>query len=203
MEYNITAISWWTSTKPMIHLQQKKCATSELNLVHPRNNLGLVHVRKHLSNALPIQNGPKQGDALSYLNLALEYATREAEENQEWMEHKVLVYADVNLLGTNIKYHQRTYKSTIRCYWPVRSKHRQLDLFMSHHQDAEQNQNKENYYHLGCDAIQSGRYIHIHISEEPGTTLLLLDGILRNLMNLRLFRKSVRENSSLIKIRQE
>jgi len=45
-----------------------------------------VHVHKHLSNALPIQNGLKQGDASYYLSLALEYATRKATENQETLE---------------------------------------------------------------------------------------------------------------------
>jgi hypothetical protein len=60
----------------MIRLQQKKCTTYARNLVYPRNKLGLVSVPKHLSNALPIQNGQKQGDAWYYLNLALEYATR-------------------------------------------------------------------------------------------------------------------------------
>ena len=70
----------------MIQLQQKKCTTYARNLVHPRNKLGLVHVHEHLSNALPIQNGQKQGDASYYLNLALEYATRKATENQETPE---------------------------------------------------------------------------------------------------------------------
>jgi hypothetical protein len=62
----------------MIQLQQKKCTTYAQNLVYPRNKPGLVNVPKHLSNAFPIQNGQKQGDAWYYLNLALEYATRKA-----------------------------------------------------------------------------------------------------------------------------
>jgi hypothetical protein len=84
MEDNIADIP--SSSKPMIQLQQKKCTTYARNLVHPRNKLGLVHVHEHLSNALPIQNGQKQGDASYYLNLALEYATRKATENQETPE---------------------------------------------------------------------------------------------------------------------
>jgi hypothetical protein len=39
-----------------------------------------VHIGKHLSDSFPIQNGLKQGDALSPLvfNIALEYAIRKA-----------------------------------------------------------------------------------------------------------------------------
>jgi hypothetical protein len=57
----------------------------------------------------PIQNGLKQGDALSplVLNLALEYAIRKRQENQVELKldgtHQLLAYVgDVNLLGDNI-----------------------------------------------------------------------------------------------------
>jgi hypothetical protein len=68
-----------------------------------------IQVNKHLSDIFPIQNGLKQGDALSPLlfNLAIEYAIRKVQENQVRLKvngtHHHLTYTDdVNLLGHNI-----------------------------------------------------------------------------------------------------
>jgi hypothetical protein len=64
-----------------------------------------------LSDRFPIQNGLKQGDALSLLlfNFALEYAIRTAHESQvglklngNWTHHLLAYTDDVNLLEDNI-----------------------------------------------------------------------------------------------------
>jgi hypothetical protein len=76
-----------------------------------------VCIGKHLSDAFPIQNGLKQGDAVSSLlfDFSLECTIRKVLENKRGLEinwkHQLLVYDDdVNLLGDSINIIKKTRK---------------------------------------------------------------------------------------------
>jgi hypothetical protein len=71
--------------------------------------LNEVLIGKHLSDNFAIQNGLKQGDALSPLlfNFTLVHAIKKVQKNQVGLElngtHHLMAYAyHVNLLGDNI-----------------------------------------------------------------------------------------------------
>jgi hypothetical protein len=104
-----------------------------------------------LSDTFPIQNGPKQADALSPLlfNFALQHATIKVQENQVGLKlngtHHLLVYADdVNLLGDNtniIKKNTGALTDMSKDVGLEVNTEKTKYVLIPHHQNSQQNHN--------------------------------------------------------------
>jgi hypothetical protein len=117
-----------------------------------------VLIGKHLSDMFSVQNGLKQGDALSplFFNSALEYAVRKVQENQVGLKlngtHHLLVYVeDVNLLGN--------YMDTIK-------KNTETLIVTSKEVGLEVNVEKTKYMSLSCYQ-NAGQNHNIKIASRP------------------------------------
>jgi hypothetical protein len=115
---------------------------------------------------LTIQNGLKQGDALSplLLNCVLECAIRKVQENQEGLKfngtQQLLFYAvDVNLLGDNIDTIKKT-QTLIDVSKDVVlevNTEKTMYMFLSHHRNAGQTNGLKMWHSsdFGIDYIKS------------------------------------------------
>jgi hypothetical protein len=115
-----------------------------LNIIRPKETIQIAVITESKSDSFPIQNGLKEGDALSPLlfNFALEYVIRKVQGNQEGLKlngtHQLLVCVDdVNLLGNNIEITKKNDASK-ETGLEVNTEKTQY-MLLSHHENAGQN----------------------------------------------------------------
>jgi hypothetical protein len=109
----------------------------------------MKRIGKYLSDSFPIQNGLKQGDALSplFFNFVLECAIRKVQEIQVVLKlngtNQLLVYADaVNLLGDDIDTIRKTTETLIDASKEVSlqvNAEKPKSMLLSRHQNTGQN----------------------------------------------------------------
>jgi hypothetical protein len=141
----------------MIQSGEKNCEriicgtheTSRLIRMYLNETYSKDHIGKYLSDSFPIQNGLKQGDALSPLliNFALEYVIRKVQENQVGLKlngtHQLLAYADdENLLGDNTVTIEKKTETLIDASKEIGleiNTEKTNYILLSHHENAGQN----------------------------------------------------------------
>jgi hypothetical protein len=108
-----------------------------------------VRICKHLCDNFPLQNGLKQGDALSPLlsNFALKYSIKKVQENQVGLKlngtyHLLVCADDVNVQGDNTDTIKKNTETLIDTGKEVRvevSREKTKYMLLSHHQYVGQN----------------------------------------------------------------
>jgi hypothetical protein len=167
-----------------------------------------VRIVKCLSGNFPIQNGLKRDVLwLLFLNIALEYAIRKAQENQVEIKlngtHQLLIYADdVNLLGDNIdtiKKNTETFTDASKEVGPEVNTKKTKYMLLSRHQNSGQNhdikignrfENLVQLRYLGT-TITNQNLIQKEIKRRLNSGSACYHSV-KNLLSFRLFYKNIK-----------